>query len=117
MAHPVLWFEVLGTNGDTLRTFYGSLFKWTFTVDPKGYGIVNTGDPRGIAGGVAAAVDGAKPWVTFYVETPDITASLAEATRLGGTVIMPRMALPDVTLGMFADPEGHVVGLIEPRSA
>ena len=30
MAHPVMWFEVLGSDGNTLRQFYGGLFGWRF---------------------------------------------------------------------------------------
>jgi predicted enzyme related to lactoylglutathione lyase len=66
---------------------------------------------------VGAPYPGARDWVTFYVETPDVTASLAEAERLGGRVVMPRTALPDVTLGVFEDPEGHAIGLVEARPA
>jgi predicted enzyme related to lactoylglutathione lyase len=119
MAHPVLWFEVLGTNGDALRQFYGSLFDWTFNTDnPKKYGVVNTGDTRGIRGGVGQGAEGYRPsGVTFYVETPDVSASLAEAERLGGKTLMPRTQMPDVTLGLFADPEGHIIGLIEAGAA
>jgi predicted enzyme related to lactoylglutathione lyase len=72
---------------------------------------------RGIPGGVGATYPGTREWVTFYVETPDVTASLALAERLGGRVVMPRTVLPDVTLGVFADPEGHAVGLVEARPA
>lgn len=119
MAHPVLWFEVMGTKGEALREFYGSLFKWTFALAGPGdaYGMANTGDTRGIPGGVGQAAPGGPSWVTFYVETPDIPASLAEAERLGGSTVMPRTVMPDVTIAMFRDPEGHVVGLIEARAA
>ena len=46
-----------------------------------------------------------------------MTASLGDAERLGGKVVMPRTAMPDVTFGVFEDPEGHVIGLVEARSA
>ena len=119
MAHPVLWFEVMGNNGNALRQFYGSLFNWTFdTNNPTKYGVVSTGDSRGISGGVGQTPDTHRPWgVTFYVETPDVTKSLADAERLGAKTMMPRTVLPEVTLGMFSDPEGHVIGLIEARPA
>ena len=49
MTHPVMWFEVLGTDGGKLRKFYGDLFGWTFDVIPQiDYGVVKTGDTRGI---------------------------------------------------------------------
>jgi uncharacterized protein len=55
--------------------------------------------------------------VTLYVETPDVTASLKQAETLGGKVVMPRTALPGATVGVFEDPEGHVVGLVEGRTS
>ncbi len=107
---------MLGADGERLRRFYGGLFGWTFnTSNPMQYGIVDTGEKRGIPGGVGQAGNGSRPWVTFYVETPDIAASLAQAERLGASVVMPRTVMPDTTLGMFADPEGHVIGLVEAR--
>ncbi len=117
MAHPVMWFEVLGTDSGKLRAFYGDLFGWTFDVHAQSeYGVAKTGDTRGIMGGVASAYPGTKPWVTFYTETPDVSASLAKAQALGGKVVLPRTELPDVTLGIFEDPEGHTLGLVEART-
>jgi predicted enzyme related to lactoylglutathione lyase len=118
MAHPVMWFEVLGNDAGKLRTFYSGLFGWGFRAnDPIQYGVVNTGDGRGIPGGIGQAYPGTRPWVTFYVETPDITASLKQAEALGGKVVLPRTTMPGVTLGVFEDPEGHVVGLVEATAA
>ena len=53
MAHPVMWFEVLGKDGDALRNFYAKLFGWTFDANnPIGYGMVDTGAKRGVPGGI-----------------------------------------------------------------
>ena len=118
MAHPVMWFEVLGNDGEKLQRFYGDLFGWTFDViQPINYGVAKTGDTRGIPGGIGQTFRGTRPWVTFYTETPDVTASLERAVALGGKVITPRTVMPDVILGVFEDPEGHVLGLVEARKA
>ena len=59
MAHPVMWFEVLGTDGGKLRQFYGDLFGWTFDVTPPSdYGVASTGGARGIMGGVGQVYPG-----------------------------------------------------------
>jgi predicted enzyme related to lactoylglutathione lyase len=117
MAHPVMWFEVLGQDGDKLRRFYGDVFGWTFDVDnPLNYGMVNTGDTRGIPGGVGSTFPGTRSWTTFYVETPDVAKSLDDAARLGGKVLMKKTAMADTTLGFFEDPEGHVIGLVEAKA-
>jgi len=116
MAHPVMWFEVLGRDGDRLRQFYGGLFGWKFTNDSP-YGVVDTGAARGIPGGVGPAYPGSRPWVTFYVETPDVAGSLQHAEQLGGKTVLPRTVMPGVTLGVFEDPEGHTIGLVEAKAA
>jgi predicted enzyme related to lactoylglutathione lyase len=114
----VVWFEVLGNDAPTLRAFYGKTFGWSFQMAGGGdYGMANMGAPQGIPGDVGAATPEQLSRVTFYVETPDVTATLKEITALGGTVIMPRTVRPDVTLGMFKDPEGHVIGLVEAKAA
>ena len=116
MAHPVMWFEVLGQDGEKLRKFYSGLFDWKFTNDSP-YGVVDTGVPRGIPGGVGVVYPGVRSWVTFYVETADVAASLVDAERLGGRTVMPRTVTPEVTLGIFEDPEGHTIGLVEAKAA
>ena len=70
---------------------------------------------RGIPGGIGQKVEGAvNPAVTFYVSTTSIEASLADATKLGGKVLMPRTQLPGGTiLGFFEDPQGNSIGLVE----
>jgi predicted enzyme related to lactoylglutathione lyase len=109
---------VRGTDAKALQAFYGSLFGWTYNTDhPAHYGVVTPEPGRGIPGGVGPIGPDTKSWTTFYVETPDINASLQAATHLGGTVVMPRTELHGVTIGVFADPEGHVVGLIEAHAA
>ena len=118
MTHPVMWFEVLGTDSERLRKFYGDLFGWTFDVIPQAdYGVAKTGDTRGIMGGIGPSYPGMKSWVTFYTETPDVTASLATAQALGGKVVVPRTELPGAIVGIFEDPEGHTLGLVEATAA
>jgi predicted enzyme related to lactoylglutathione lyase len=115
MKHPVMWFEVLGNDSVKLCEFYSALFGWSFGGDPSKYGLMQ-GNGRGIPGGVGATYPGTRDWVTFYVETPDVAATLTEVTRLGGRVVMPRTVMPDVTLGIFEDVEGHAIGLVEARA-
>lgn len=114
MSHPVVWFEVMGSNGKQLQSFYKDLFDWKIDASIPDYGMVEATKGRGIPGGVGQLGD--KPWpsVTFYVSTTDIDASLDKAKKLGGKTIMPRTELqPGTVLGMFSDPEGNTIGLVE----
>ena len=67
---------------------------------------------EGIAGGIGTSQDGSSH-VTFYVAVDDPQAALDKAEALGGKTVQPVMTIPDmVTLALFADPEGHVVGVV-----
>jgi uncharacterized protein len=119
MGQPVVHFEVIGKDGERLQSYYGDLFGWQIDTDnPMGYGIVqreeNTNsDGVGIGGGVGGGPEGYEGHVTFYVEVPDVEAALAKAEELGGSRRMgPEDMGPGLTVGMFADPEGHVVGVV-----
>jgi predicted enzyme related to lactoylglutathione lyase len=113
MAHPVLHFEVAGKNLGSLQKFYGDLFGWKTEKVPGDmpYAMVAKED-GGIGGGLGQAPDG-NGHVTFYVGADDPQAILDKAEQLGGKTIMPVTELPQVTIAMLADPEGHVVGVVK----
>ena len=114
MQHPVVWFEVTGTDPAPLRSFYGELFGWSIAPaeQSNGYSEVDTkAEGKGIPGGIGSAKG--RPWVTFYVGTIDLAASLAKAKKLGGTTVLePTDVGPGTRIAMFQDPEGHTIGLI-----
>ena len=113
MAAKVIHYEVVGKDGLALQKFYSDLFGWKLdTNNPGGYGFVPT-PADGIGGGIGATPDGSAGHVTFYVQTDDPQATLKDVERLGGKVIMPLTEVaPDTNVALFADPEGHVVGLM-----
>lgn len=123
MEHPVIHFEVIGADGDKLRSYYSQLFGWEFgdTVGPTNYAVTPR-DPSansngvGIGGGVGTAPEGYDGHVTFYVQVQDVGDALAKAEKLGGTRMMGPDEIPEVgiTIGLFTDPEGHVIGVVKP---
>lgn len=111
MGNAVVHFEITGTDGELLKKFYGELFEWKIdSNNPQNYGMV-AAEEGGIGGGVSTAQQG-PGMVTVYVGSDDISGTLSRATELGGTVVMPETQInDDVTIGLFADPHGNVVGL------
>jgi predicted enzyme related to lactoylglutathione lyase len=112
--NKVIHFEVTGTDGPALQKFYSDLFGWSLdTNNPGGYGM-STADQTGVVVGIGSAPNGSGGFVTGYVAVADVDASLARATELGGSVIMPKYSPgPGAVLGLLADPEGHVIGVTE----
>jgi uncharacterized protein len=120
MGQPVVHFEVMGQDGPALRTFYTDLFGWQFDADnPMNYGVVPrdgnvSPDGIGIGGGVGQAPEGYSGHVTFYIEVPDVEAALAKAESLGGSRMMgPDKVMDTIEIGLFNDPEGHLVGVVK----
>jgi predicted enzyme related to lactoylglutathione lyase len=66
-----------------------------------------------LSAGIGAASDGGTGHVTFYVSAEDPQATLQKVEAAGGRVLMPLTEVaPETTIALFADPEGHVVGLM-----
>ncbi len=123
MGQPVVHFEIVGKDAEKLQSYYSELFGWEIdSSNPMNYGIVQretnvNADGVGIGGGVGAGPDGYDGHVTFYVEVPDVEAALAKAESLGGTRMMgPEQVMEQVEIGLFTDPEGHVVGVVKAAS-
>ncbi|MFG1919149.1 VOC family protein [Micromonospora sp. NPDC048898] len=120
MGNPVVHFEIIGTDPQRLRGFYGKLFDWQFDVAgdaaeavsaPGNYGFVHP-DGGGIPGGVGGGAEYPRRTL-FYVSVGDVEVALQQAEHLGGTRVSGPHPNPDGTLvvGFFTDPEGHLVGL------
>ena len=114
MANPVVHFEVLGNDLPKLRSFYADLFGWKLQDFPDMNYVIVEKEGDGIGGGIGVAPEGGQPMVTFYVAAEDMQGTLEHAVELGGSVVMPVTELPMVTIGLFADPEGSVIGIVKP---
>jgi predicted enzyme related to lactoylglutathione lyase len=120
MGQPVVHFEVIGRDAEKLHSYYSELFGWGIDANnPMKYGVVqrdgNTNaDGAGIGGGIGSGPEGYDGHVTFYVEVPDVEEALAKAESLGGSRMMgPEKPMEGIEIGLFGDPEGHVVGVVK----
>jgi predicted enzyme related to lactoylglutathione lyase len=126
MGQPVVHFEVVGKDYDKLKSFYSDVAGWSYDEPPEAtqegvppYALVpregNTNpEGIGIGGGIGVGPEGYEGHVTFYIEVPDVGASLDQVEKLGGTRVMgPDSPVEGLTIGLFTDPEGHLVGLTQ----
>ena len=112
MGNPIVHFEIRSTDPNASRAFYAELFGWSYP--PGGfpdYTYVDSGVPAGTIPGGISPLQGGKPMVTVFAGVADVAAALDRAVALGGTIVQPATKVPGVTFGLFADPQGHVVGV------
>jgi hypothetical protein len=113
-AHRVVHWEIQSKVPEKLHAFYGDVFTWKIDANnPMNYGMVTSGDGKAsINGGIGGAM-GPAPQVLVYIDVPDINAALDRINASGGRTIMPRTDIGPVIMGVFQDPEGNTLGLIE----
>jgi hypothetical protein len=123
MPQPVVHFEVIGKDPDSLRRYYGDLFGWSFDTpspvakevsDADSYGfldLVTADDGTGIRGGIGGG-ESYDSHAVFYVGVENVDAALLRAERLGGTRVMgPAMSPNGLVVGHFRDPDGTLIGV------
>jgi uncharacterized protein len=118
MGNAVVHFEIGGPDDQPLADFYGELFGWGLRpFEGGGYTLIDTLGGGGINGGIGKSQTG-EPWSAFYVEADDLQAVLDKAESLGAKVVMPVTDFGGaVTIAMFNDPDGLLVGLVKSAPA
>lgn len=114
MSHPVVHAEIRSSDPDATRAFFGEVFGWTYPNEGSlpGYTFVETGVPGALYTAISP-LQGDSDIVTFFIGVEDVDATIADATRMGGTLVQQPTSVPGVTFALIADPLGHVVGLAQ----
>ncbi|HEX3592209.1 MAG TPA: VOC family protein [Pseudonocardiaceae bacterium] len=112
MAHPVVHAEIRSQDPDATRRFFADLFGWKAASEGAfpGYTFIDTG----AEGGTHVAISprqAEEDEVLFFVAVDDVDATLARAEQLGGNVVQPAQHVPGTSFGVFADAQGHKVGV------
>ena len=106
-AAPIVFFDIAGPDPDKQRSFYADIFGWDS--DPRGNLEVPVISTR-LKG--LLRTDPADCMIYFGV--PDVAATLAKIEAAGGVVHMKRTEVKGVVvLGLFADPAGNHLGVVE----
>ena len=112
MAHPVIHTEIRSADPDATRRFFAELFGWKVASEGAfpGYTFIDTG----VEGGPYVAISprqGDDDEVLFFVGVENVAAALKRAEELGGTIIQPAQQVPGTSFGVFADAQGHRIGV------
>jgi uncharacterized protein len=115
IKHEIVHWEIQAQNPSLLHDFYGEALGWDIDANnPMKYGMVASGGPTGINGGIGGSpAPGSR--VLVYAQVASIPALLERIESLGGKIVMPRTDIGPVVMGLYEDPEGNLMGLLEPR--
>jgi predicted enzyme related to lactoylglutathione lyase len=105
-AAPIVFFDIAGPELSVQKTFYADLFGWQIS------------ETNQLSVPVAASLPGALRMdpmeKRLYIGVDDVAKKLDEIKAHGGTIDAPRFVVPGVViLGLFKDPAGNPMGLVE----
>jgi predicted enzyme related to lactoylglutathione lyase len=93
MGNPFVHVELMTTDADKAKSFYGELFDWELEDMSMG------------------------AWMA-YVLVDDLKAATRKAKSLGGTVMKDETEVPGMgSFSIITDPTGAMLGLWEPKKA
>ena len=125
MPNPVVHFEIVTADPDAQIDFLSRAFGWKIDAQfpgtgvniPKYFPVMPNGDmppSAGINGGVGGNPEGYGGHVTFYVGVENVGTTLEKIESLGGRRMMGPEQVPNgPVIGLFLDPQGHAIGLVE----
>jgi predicted enzyme related to lactoylglutathione lyase len=111
----VVHFELAADNVGRAADFYAAVFGWK----AEGWGgqedflLVSTGDREspGIDGSIAKRSE--MPPVIITIDVPSVEVYLEKVVDAGGSIVMPKVAIPGVGyLAYCKDTEGIVFGIM-----
>jgi predicted enzyme related to lactoylglutathione lyase len=118
MPNPFAHIELTTDNLKAAQKFYGKVFAWKLSEMPgMSYTMIDVG--TGTGGGMQSKPMPEAPtgWMP-YVQVDDVKATIVKATKAGATAVLPYQEIGEMgAIGVFADPNGAVIGVWEAKQA
>jgi predicted enzyme related to lactoylglutathione lyase len=113
----VVYFEFHAPDVPASMRFYEQAFGWKFNRFPgeEEYYSITTGEGSdGINGGLMKSRDN-QPRTVNAIQVENLDQMLSRVTGAGGTVVVPRMEIPNVgSVAYCTDPGGLIFGVWQP---
>lgn len=106
MTAPIVFFDIAGPDQTVLSEFYSAVLNWRLGEDGK--------FSTPVKSPLNATIRQDPAEVRIYIGVPDVAATLERIEAHGGTIDERRFEVPGVViLGLFRDPAGNPLGLVE----
>jgi predicted enzyme related to lactoylglutathione lyase len=119
MGNPFVHIELMSTDTDKAKAFYGKLFDWELEDMPMpagAYTMIKVG--FGTGGGIMhnPIPDAPSSWVP-YVAVDDVQAATEKAKELGAKLMKEITEIPNRgSFSIISDPTGSMLGLWQSKT-
>jgi predicted enzyme related to lactoylglutathione lyase len=120
MANPFVHVELLSTDVDEAKNFYGKLFDWKLedmAMPNMTYTVIRVGEGTG-GGLMKNPMPGAPSMWVPYVDVDDLQAATEKARSLGAEVLKENVVVEEMgSFSIITDPTGAMLGLWKTKKA
>ena len=118
MQNPFIWHDLMTTDVEAAKAFYGKVVGWTYQDQGPDYQVTLT-DNHG-TGGIMAQPDhlkGMPPFWSGYIYCADVDATAAKVKSLGGIIKREPFDISGMLrMAVVADPTGAMFNIMQPLS-
>lgn len=125
--HSIVHIEIPTSNAESSASFYSQLFGWKTQPIPSPSGetfwqYTPEDGPGGLFLNLSDGAENNRPVapgdILLYITTDDAEATLAQAEALGGKIVIPaKQGAAEIKWGIFTDPTGNRIGVIQNNPA
>jgi uncharacterized protein len=116
MQNPFIWHDLMTTDVEAAKKFYGAVVGWTYESQMPTYTVALAAGAG--MGGIMPRPPEMKdmpPVWTGYVYTPDVDATCKQVVKLGGKIYKEAWDIPNVgRLAVIGDPTGSGLMIMQP---
>ncbi len=116
MQNPFIWHDLMTSDVEAAKKFYGAVVGWTFEAQIPDYSVAQT-NGVGMGGIMATPAEFGKmpPFWSGYIYVTDVDASCAKIKKLGGKVHREPWDVPQVArMAVVGDPTGANFNIMQP---
>ena len=115
MQNPFIWHDLMTSDVEAAKKFYGTVVGWTFEAQMPQYHVANAGGTG--MGGIMETPEhlkGMPPFWSGYIDVADVDATCAKIEKLGGKVKREPWDVPNVArMAVVADPGGAMFNIMQ----
>ena len=118
MQNPFIWHDLMTTDVEAAKKFYGAVVGWTYESQMPTYTVaLATGAGMGGIMPRPPEMKDMPPVWTGYVYTPDVDATCKQVIKLGGKIYKEAWDIPNVgRMAVIGDPTGSGLMIMKPLS-
>jgi uncharacterized protein len=116
MQNPFIWHDLMTSDVEGAKAFYGAVVGWTFAAQMPEY-TVTLANGAGMGGIMATPenLKGMPPFWSGYIHVTDVDSACAKIKTLGGKIHREPWDVPNVArMAVVGDPTGANFNIMQP---